>query len=142
MKRKFHPFEIWEENKYGLWKMVTGKEKESKLQMAINFTGDHIEYGKYMLLVIDEWPISCEHNLTASSMNRQAWIGHAACCIAIGCPESVTREAWHFLSKEQQDLANLQADIAIQKWEEKYNAKNKTRDKRTSSCSESYSFNF
>jgi hypothetical protein len=142
MKRKYHPFNIWEENKFGLWKMMCGKEKEEMLQKAIKFTGDHLLYGSFMLRAVKEWPISCEHNLSASSMNRQAWIGHAACCIALGCPESITREAWHFLTKEQQDLANLQADNAIKIWEEKYNAEKEIRNRRPPSRIESYSFNF
>ena len=31
--------------------------------------------------------------------------------------EVVVREAWGYLSKEQQDLANLEATMAIEEWE-------------------------
>jgi len=92
------------------------------LKQAIEFTGNPPLYGSFMMRVIKEWPISCEHNLTCKGMNRQAWIGHAAACIAIGCPEHITREAWAYLTQEQQDLANAEADKAIAQWELEYNA--------------------
>jgi hypothetical protein len=72
-----------------------------------------------MLKAIDLWPVSCEHNLSCTGMNRQAWIGHAACCIATGCPEHITRLAWHTLTQKQQDEANAKADFAIKTWEER-----------------------
>ena len=123
MNRTFHPYWDWEEHKCGMWKMVHGAERKRLVTLAVAFTGNARAYGKYMLRVLDEWPVSCEHNLTAQNMNRQAWIGHAACCIAIECPEDVTREAWHYLSKQQQDEANAVADIAIAKWESCYTEK-------------------
>lgn len=88
------------------------------LERAIEFTGNHVLYGAWMMRVIAEWPISCEHNLTDVSQNRRAWVGHAAVCLAIGIPEDVVREAWGSLTDEQRRLANLQADKAIKAWEE------------------------
>jgi hypothetical protein len=70
-----------------------------------------------MLKVIKQWPISCEHNLTDFSINRKAWIGHAACCLALNVPENITRMAWHHLTEKQQDEANEKARIAIKIWE-------------------------
>jgi hypothetical protein len=62
-------------------------------------------------------------------MNRQAYIGHAAACIAIGSPEYITRLAWHQLTNDQQDKANNKADIAIKTWEENY-----AKDKNWNRC--------
>jgi len=76
------------------------------------------------LLVIEQWPITCEHNLTDLNQNRKAWIGHAATCLAIGAPEDITRKAWHALNLEQQEAANLKAKEAIQLWEERHERKN------------------
>jgi len=70
--------------------------------------------------VVKEWPNACEQNLTNTNINRRAWVGHAACCLAFGCPEYITREAWGFLSDKQRDDANKQADYAIMIWEENY----------------------
>lgn len=121
MKQVYHPYHLWEDWKAGMWRRVSGDELERFLQSAIEFTGDHALYGRWMMRVIHEWPYACEHNLTDLSQNRRAWIGHAACQLAIQCPEFVTRMAWRYLSKQQQDLANDQADRAIQTWEKMTN---------------------
>lgn len=117
MKRIYHPYNLWEEYHAGMWNDIETDKEEEMLNKAIRFTGDHELYGSWMLKVIEQWKYSCEHNLSCVSMNRQAWIGHAACCLAIGCPEHITRRAWHCLSTEQQYKANMKADEAILKWE-------------------------
>lgn len=90
------------------------------LAKAIEFTGDHKLYGSYMQRVVKEWPVSCENALTDYNMNRKAWIGHAACALALNCPEHITRKAWKELTNEQQYLANEEASRAIRAWENDY----------------------
>ena len=119
-----YPYTAWEEYPAGLWRHVhSAEDRERLLRQAIKFTGDAKLYGSYMMKVLDVWPISCIHNLTTPGLNRQAWIGHAACCLALNCPEDITRLAWHYLSQNQQDEANAMADAAIAAWEEMYKAK-------------------
>lgn len=120
MRRIYHPWDRWEEHKHGMWRIVHGEERERLLAKAVEFTGDAELYGRWMMRVIEEWPYSCEHNLTCEEMNRQAWVGHAATCLAIGCPEDITRLAWHRLTQNQQDRANLKADAAIAAWERRH----------------------
>jgi hypothetical protein len=120
MQQIFHPWTDLEEHAHGMWRTITGAERDKLLQKAIGFTGDAELYGSFMRRVVNEWPLSCEHNLTTPGLNRQAWIGHAACCLATGATEDITREAWGHLSQEQQDLANAQADSAIAAWEKRY----------------------
>ena len=120
IKKVWHPYTIWEDYLNGMYKTISGEEKKMLLQKAVEFTGNHDLYGLHMLKVVDLWPKSCEHNLTDLGSNRRAWIGHAACCLATQCPEDITREAWGYLSKQQQDDANAQADFAIEYWESKY----------------------
>jgi hypothetical protein len=103
-----------------MWRDLSESEQRRFLPMAVEFTGNAPRYGAAMLRVIDEMPRACEHNLTEPSMNRQAWIGHAACYLAIDCPEYITREAWGKLSDRQRDEANAQADRAILQWEQRY----------------------
>lgn len=93
------------------------ENREQMLRDAITFTGNADRYGKAMRRVIREWPKSCEHNLTNLGQNRKAWIGHAACALEMGFCEDVVREAWGYLSPEQQDAANLKAKHAIEEWE-------------------------
>lgn len=103
-----------------MWQKLSDEQREAMLPRAVEFTGDAELYGSWMLKALDEWPISCEQNLSHKSQNRQAWIGHAACFLAIQCTEDVTREAWWKLTQEQRDLANAQADIAIAEFEKRY----------------------
>ena len=117
-KRVWHPYTEWEEVKFNMWGRVA--DRQLFLQKAIEFTGNHTLYGSYMMRVINEWPISCENALTDYHMNRKAWIGHAACALAIQCPEDITRQAWKELTNEQQYLANQKASRAIRTWENNY----------------------
>lgn len=130
IQRIYHPWNECEEYKSGMWGYPAAEDADALLTRAIAFTGDAELYGEWMLRALDEWPMSCEHNLSCVGMNRQAWIGHAACCLAIGCPEHITRLAWHQLTQEQQDAANLKADIAIALWEENYYKKFQSPTKR------------
>jgi len=116
IKRVYHPYWEWEEIDYNMWGTVDNRK--AYLKKAIEFTGDHKKYGRFMLKVVEKWKKSCEHNLSNKTQNRKAWIGHAACALALGCPEDITREAWRYLSKEQQDKANREAEKAIEYWEE------------------------
>lgn len=115
IRRVYHPYWKWEECESNMWGSVD--DRDSYLKMAIIFTGNNVLYGQYMDKVIEDWPFSCEHNLTALDQNRRAWIGHAACAMAFGCPEDIVREAWHHLTDEQRILANNQADMSIRLWE-------------------------
>jgi hypothetical protein len=77
VKRVYHRYEKWEDFRDGMWRVVTKSEESELLKVALEFTGNAERYGSYMLRVIQEWPISCEHNLTNGGMNQLAWVGHA-----------------------------------------------------------------
>jgi len=115
IKPIYHPYWLWEEASHNMWGTV--KDRELFLARAVSFTGQHCLYGIFMTRVIYEWKFSCEHNLSQQSQNRQAWLGHAACALAMNCPEDIVREAWWHLTDEQRDKANHQADINILLWE-------------------------
>jgi len=117
-KRVYHPWREWEEVAHNMW----GEAYDNKyaLDQAIALTSDHKRYGHYMQRIIREWPISCENALTDPSLNRKAWIGHAAVALALNIPEDITRKAWSYLTDEQQKLANEEARRAIRAWEDSY----------------------
>jgi hypothetical protein len=117
VKQIFHNYNNWECYKNGMWRKVCVFEEKELLLQAIDFTGDYKLYGSWMLKVIKEWPLSCEHHLSDTSINRKAYVGHAAVALGINCPEYITRMAWWHLTVEQQDLANNEADLAIKEWE-------------------------
>jgi len=116
--RVYHHINLWEEVAANMWGEVANVQ--DSLQIAIEFTGDHEAYGAAMLDVVQNWPYSCENALTDSSLNKKAWIGHAAVAYRLGIPEDITRKAWGHLTDEQRLLANKKAERAIQKWSEHY----------------------
>lgn len=121
IEKVWHPYWDWEDYGAGMWRSVgSARERSWHLARAIEFTGNAKLYGSFMMRVIREWPIACEHHLTDGSINRRAWIGHAATCLAIQCPEDITRSAWGHLNQKQQDDANAEADDAIRTWESTY----------------------
>lgn len=122
-KQIYHPYWNWEDYKNGMWSKVKKKDESIILHNAINFTGNHILYGKAMINVIENWPIACENNLTNTSINRKAWIGQAACNFEFKWPEYLIRKAWWCLTNEQRNLADNEAIIAIKIWEQKQKLK-------------------
>jgi hypothetical protein len=116
--RIYHPYWVWED--IGMWRRVWGSDRAKAFDLAVTFTGDAVAYGDAMLRVIDEFPLACEHNLTDTAQNRQAWIGHAACYLRHDLTEDVVREAWGQLTQAQRDAANAVADIAIRTWERRF----------------------
>jgi hypothetical protein len=120
MIQSYHHYSKWEDYINGMYRTLDKKSEKEFLDLAVCFTGDHELYGSWMLKVIVAWPFACEHNLTNTNVNRKAWIGHSACCMAIQCPEYITRKAWSFLSKQQQKDANQKALEAIELWEKYY----------------------
>lgn len=117
-KRIYHPCTDWEEITFNMWGDIGNRDEAIK--KATEFTSNHKLYGKYMGRVVSEWPISCENALTDYTLNRRAWVGHAAVALALGIPEDITRAAWSKLSNEQQFLANEEASAAIRIWENSY----------------------
>lgn len=120
--RVYRHYDEWEEIEHNMWGISDNPKKA--LKKAIEFTGDHRKYGRFMMRVVREWEASCENALTDENINKRAWVGHAATALALGIPEDITRRAWGELTNEQQALANAEADRAIKWWEENY-AKNK-----------------
>ena len=117
MKQKFYDYTQWEDYKNGMWSLCEKNKEPILLQTAIKFTSDASLYGEWMLKIIKEWPITCMQNLSEITPGRRAFIGHCAVSLALNIPEYITRMAWGFLTIEQQNKANQQADYVIQQWE-------------------------
>ncbi len=118
IRQVYHPVDKWEEIAHNMWGRVT--DRAGMLQKAIEFTGDHQRYGLHMRRVCAEWPISTENALTDPYLNHRAWVGHAACALALNCPEDIVRQAWRHLTDEQKLLANKEASRAIADWRRTY----------------------
>jgi len=103
-----------------MWKTINAERRAQAVKDSAELMIDSERFEKACMRVIDEWPNSCEANLTASVINHQAWIGHAACSLDHGSSEDLTRLGWRTLTQEQQDAANAAADRAIHCWGERY----------------------
>lgn len=104
--RVFHTFDKWEAVNAGFFAPgIKNRDKAECEQEYGVFLADELRFGEGIEKVFKEWPNSCEHNLTNSSMNRIAWIGQAAACAALGLP-SAYRAGFSHLPKEQQEKAN------------------------------------
>lgn len=124
MKRKFkrvyHHFAKMEEFHSVMWKQIPPEQREAAIEASAELMREADSFELACIRAVDEWPNSAEANLTASVINHQAWIGHAACCLNHGASEDLTRLAWRTLSQDEQDAANAAADRAIEYWERKY----------------------
>jgi len=120
IKRVFHHYKLCEEYQTNMWKQVPIEDRQMYQDKSAALMIAHDNFEVAMKRAVNEWTFSCEAALTASTMNHQAWMGHAGCAINHNAPEDITRLAWRSLSEEQQTLANLAADRAIEYWRTKY----------------------
>jgi len=118
-KRIYHPFQLWEDYEHGFYDNCSGVEKSEKIKIAVKMFQSEPLTKKYMMLVVNTWKYSCEHNLTNSSLNKIAYIGQAACCLYGQVPNTVTMEAWNCLDIDTQKRSDAIAKTALSNWEEK-----------------------
>lgn len=114
--RVFHTFDKWECVKAGFY--ATTKEswtKDQCEQAYLTLLSDPVKFEEVAREVVAEWPMSCEHYLTNSAMNRLAWIGQASVCKAYGVPSQFS-SGWSLLNKDQQDKANEVALNVLNEW--------------------------
>ncbi len=114
--RIFHTFDKWEAVPAGFF--ASGVKNKTKAECEAEycaFLGDLTAFASGMDKVFKEWPNSCEHNLTNSSMNRIAWLGQAAACAAKGLP-STFRAGFAQLSEADQAKANELALEYLNTW--------------------------
>lgn len=117
MNRIYHPHTKLEEVSSGMWRIVSSQERNEYAIKACLLMKDTNAFEAAMRRASFDWVKSCEHNLTETSMNRIAWLGHAGCCIALGSPEDATRQGWWMLNQAEQDLANAAAAKVLKEWE-------------------------
>jgi len=117
IKRMFHHYEKWEEYKFGMWRNISLDERAIFIKRTAELMRDSQKFKSAMRRVIIEWPYSREANLTSAATNRQAWLGHAGCCLLTSSPEDTTRLGWHTLNQKEQDEAKGVADEVIAEWE-------------------------
>ena len=114
--RIFHTFDKWEAVEYDFF--ATNHKTWTKTQCEWTyktFMVDLNEFEDVLLKVINEWPNSCEHNLTNKSLNRIAWLGQAAMAYKFKIP-SIYSSGFQLLSPEEQTNANFVAWNVLNIW--------------------------
>lgn len=114
--RVFHTFDKWECVQHGMYATCKdGWSKEQCEQAYFDLLSDAVAFRAEADAVIADWPLSCEHYLTNTAMNRVAWIGQAAVCHKYGVPAKFCG-GWSLLSEEQQSAANAVALQVLNDW--------------------------
>lgn len=127
MKRQYHHFSTWEDWRDGQYRQSPGDSSEMIISRAARLLSDPVMLKAYMRLVAANWQFSSLQNMTNRNRNRQAWLGQAACSLAVGASEDMTKAAWRTLTAAEQIEANEVADTVILEWENKY-AEKETRN--------------
>jgi hypothetical protein len=117
MNRIYHTWDKWECYPAGFFEVhpPKGMTDEDCLNAYKELLLDIPEFKRIMRLVIREWRLSCEHNLTNERMNRIAWMGQASLCYKHKIP-SRYRGAYNLLSKDEQLNADQAALEVINEW--------------------------
>jgi len=110
------PYEAWEDWEAGLYALPGQWSGSTDPTDAAFLLSDPTALAEAMRDVIKVWKVSTRENLTNGSLNQRAWIGQAACCLALGVPAFITKSAWNGLSLERQRVANRVADQIIETW--------------------------
>lgn len=114
MRRVHMPYWDWEDWAGGMYALAFDGQSISRSRHLLR---DDDALRIAMLAVIDEWPKSALHNLSAMNRNRRAWLGQAACALVCGSSDDSTKLAWHQLTPCEQDAANSAADDVLTVWE-------------------------
>ncbi len=118
IKQIFHHFSKWEDYKHGFYDTTCFNPKD-EIYKSVSLLSNQKEFYKYAKMVIDQWVYSCEQNLTDPAMNKIAYIGQSACCMANKTPSFITRNAWSYINEEDQREANETAKKILKEWQVK-----------------------
>lgn len=113
MQRKKYPYYEWEDYCAGLYGLTwSGNALDAAVLLSSPVDLEH-----QMRRAVAEWPKAAAHHLTDGGMNQRAWLGWAACGIAMKVPAHLTRAAWWTLTEAQRRYANNAADAVIADYE-------------------------
>lgn len=119
VERIYHTWDKWECYPAGFFEVRAPKEYEGREEIVMaELLKDIPEFKRIMLLVLAEWPKSCQHNLTNERMNRIAWMGQSALCYKYRIPAKF-RGGYNLLTNDEQQEADEAALEIINIWMER-----------------------
>lgn len=115
--RVFHEWQKWECYPAGFYKEhpPQGMTVEDCEIAYRDFLFDLTRFDAALERLPKEWPKSCEHYLTNERMNRVAWLGQAAMCIATGVPSRFCG-GYNMLPDPQKSAADEKALEHLNRW--------------------------
>lgn len=117
--RIWHPWQAWECHRAGFFgPFPEGMNKAKGEEAYATFFRTSGLFEASLKRVLEEWPRACEHNLSNPSLNKIAWGGQAAACIALGIPAEC-RAGFNKLTAEEQDEANATSERVLRTWYER-----------------------
>jgi hypothetical protein len=120
MKQIYIHYLRWEDFNNGMYNSAKLGNHIELIEQARMLLSNFNDFYSTMELMINEWPICTDVNLTNLGQNRKAWLGAAACNFKYRIPETLTRIAWNSLTKNEQEKANLAAKKIIKNYEKKH----------------------
>lgn len=117
MKRIYHTWDKWEAYPAGFYntKAPDGMSDPDAVQAYTQFLRDDDRFRAALETVLDEWPNSCEHYLSNEKMNRIAWLGQAAMCVATGVPAKY-KSGYNYLADHEKYRADTAALGYLNQW--------------------------
>lgn len=117
VERIYHTWDKWECYQAGFFEVRPPKHftDDDCVERYATLLKDIEEFKRIMMIIIEEWVNSCQHNLTNDRMNRIAWMGQSALCYKFGIP-SRYRGGYNLLTIEQQNAADEAALEIINVW--------------------------
>lgn len=115
MKPVYKHYLLWEDYQNGMYSL--NKPIDDDIMNGAILLSNTDTFFNVAYEMIQKWQISAINNLSNPQVNKQAWIGQAACCFKYGNNELTTRKSWALLSEVQKYNANLVADRIIKIYE-------------------------
>jgi hypothetical protein len=113
-ERVSRPYWEWEDHRAGLYRTLTAPGEDVR---AAELLTDPVRLLDAMRQAVQTWPMAAEHHLSNPEENRRAWLGWAACMVAVGACARATRYAWPRLTEDERVTANAAADRVVAEWE-------------------------
>lgn len=116
MEQIYHKYTDWEDYKNGMFDS-SSSDRDQMISKSVLLLSNPDEFFKVSSLVLNNWTISADVNLSNVHSNRRSWVGQSACSFSHGCNEQLTRSAWSMMAYNDRNNANLVADKIIKEYE-------------------------
>lgn len=113
--RAFSDYSCWECHTSGFHHV---RYSDRHKDLAASILSDRKRLLAASRTVLLDWPITSAVHLSNTSLNRKAWMGHAANFIVCGAGEDSSVAAYWSLTPAQQDMANGTVMEVILEWEQ------------------------